>query len=109
MNEISMFVRTPKYAFIEKDGRARVSKGNPVGCFVARKEFDEQNGKDVIIFGYSFVHECDVFKKKLGKKIASGRANFDFNDEFYVVHKISPKYRNKFKKFVERAHKYFQI
>ena len=75
----------------------RDSKGNPLGCVVARK--DEQGD---IHIGFSLCNKKDTFCKEKGRSIAIARS-YHMGANTTVPDTLVPTVNH----MIERAHKYF--
>lgn len=83
----------------------RDEKKYPFGCIVAT--LVNENGVDVINVDYSLQHPGDVFDKKLGIKIALGRAERGL-DRRRGMRNVNPEVKEDFLFMCDRAGRYFK-
>jgi hypothetical protein len=91
-----MNVDIPKYTLISY---IRDKNGEPRGVLVATKLGD--SGFNI---GYSFCSKYDRFSKKLGLRIALGRASYVTD----IVETMPRELRKMLPKFIQRCEKYYK-
>jgi hypothetical protein len=90
-------VDIPKYTLISY---LRDKNGEPKGVLVATKM--HEGGYNV---GYSFCSKYDRFCKKLGLRIALGRASFVTD----IIENMPRDLRKILPKFIQRCEKYYKV